>query len=48
MGANPNFPANLDIRPSVQQTAGSDSDRKFDVSAQQEAIREYGIAGRVW
>ncbi|TCD63203.1 hypothetical protein EIP91_005842 [Steccherinum ochraceum] len=50
MGTNPNFPSNLDIRPNAQEivTAESGSDRKFDASAQEEAIREYGIAGRVW
>jgi len=45
--ANPNFPADLDIRPLTHASA-SNSDRKFDASAQEEAIREYGIAGRVW
>ncbi|KAH8101007.1 putative methyltransferase-domain-containing protein [Cristinia sonorae] len=50
MGKNPNFPADLDIRPLVNATTNdsSDADRNFNASAQEEAIREYGIAGRVW
>lgn len=51
MAADPNFPPNLDIHPLVHrdhERTGSGSDRKFDASAQEKAIREYGIAGRVW
>ncbi|THH32254.1 hypothetical protein EUX98_g1931 [Antrodiella citrinella] len=54
MGLNPNFPADLDIRPLTHHddfksdVLPSDFDRKFDASAQEEAIRAYGIAGRVW
>lgn len=46
MPHNPNFPANLDIRPSTRsETHATDA---FDFFSQEEAIREYGIAGRVW
>lgn len=40
---DPNFPSNLNIRP--LHLTPSDSS---DVWKQQEAIRQYGIAGRVW
>ncbi|KAI0091105.1 putative methyltransferase-domain-containing protein [Irpex rosettiformis] len=44
MSANPNFPANLDIKP-----LRVDGDNlAFDEASQAEAIRKYGIAGRVW
>ncbi|KAI0077075.1 hypothetical protein K474DRAFT_1684499 [Panus rudis PR-1116 ss-1] len=43
--ANPNFPPNLAISAS---TRGQTSLKAFDVEAQNEAIRTYGIAGRVW
>ncbi|CAL1717094.1 unnamed protein product [Somion occarium] len=43
---NPNFPPNLDIRPSIL----SEGIAKFvfGTHAQANAIRTYGIAGRVW
>ena len=48
---NSNFPDNLDIRPSILNDIvrqGTDSERVFGVEAQEDAIRLYGIAGRVW
>jgi len=44
--SNPNFPQNLDIRPSVP--LGDAQDETFDFSRQQEDIRVFGIAGKVW
>ncbi|TFK27771.1 hypothetical protein FA15DRAFT_635042 [Coprinopsis marcescibilis] len=40
---NPNFPENLDIKPTR-----NDQELRFGLEAQQDAIRIYGIAGRVW
>lgn len=45
---NPNFPKNLDIRPSKPQGSSSDLGDAFNTLAQEDAIRQYGIAGRVW
>ncbi|KAJ6531968.1 putative methyltransferase-domain-containing protein [Mycena capillaripes] len=45
--SNPNFPQNLDIRPSLPSGDASGSEI-FDFSHQQEAIRIFGIAGKVW
>ncbi|KIP10492.1 hypothetical protein PHLGIDRAFT_231714 [Phlebiopsis gigantea 11061_1 CR5-6] len=47
MAPNPNFPTNLDIKPSHYSDDRSTM-YSFDFAAQEEAIREYGIAGRVW
>jgi len=47
----PNFPLNLDIHPSNQPLVTDsrpDLDANFGSKAQEQAIREYGIAGRVW
>ncbi|KAJ7158574.1 putative methyltransferase-domain-containing protein [Mycena filopes] len=44
---NPNFPQNLDIQPSAPSGPGSSSEA-FDFVHQQEAIRTFGIAGKVW
>ncbi|KAF8206240.1 putative methyltransferase-domain-containing protein [Mycena galopus ATCC 62051] len=44
--ADPNFPQNLDIRPSVP--SGELPDDTFSFIHQQEAIRVFGIAGKVW
>jgi hypothetical protein len=44
---NPNFPANLDIKPSKNAAADSEND-VFGAKAQQNDIQTYGIAGRVW
>jgi hypothetical protein len=44
--SNPNFPQNLDIRPSVP--LGGLESENFDFIHQQEAIRVFGIAGKVW
>ena len=44
MTYNPNFPENLDIKP--LQVEGDNS--AFDESSQTQAIKKYGIAGRVW
>ncbi|KAJ7903317.1 putative methyltransferase-domain-containing protein [Mycena olivaceomarginata] len=46
MHLNPNFPQNLDIRPSVPSE--DDLDEIFDFNHQREAIRVFGIAGKVW
>ncbi|KAI0663827.1 putative methyltransferase-domain-containing protein [Cubamyces menziesii] len=43
---NPNFPSGLDIHP--LGSAVSDSDARFDSVAQEDAIKTYGIAGRIW
>jgi hypothetical protein len=40
--SDPNFPSNLDIRP--LHLTPSDQ----DVWKQQDAIKQYGIAGRIW
>jgi hypothetical protein len=53
---NPNFPVNLDIYPSAipiptHSKIRSDAnqlDAAFGPAAQELAIRQYGIAGRVW
>ncbi|KAI0719402.1 putative methyltransferase-domain-containing protein [Cerioporus squamosus] len=45
-GGDPNFPADLDIHPLVNLS--SDTDARFDSTAQEGAIRTYGIAGRIW
>ncbi|KAF7336761.1 Tumor-related protein [Mycena venus] len=44
--SNPNFPLNLDIRPSAPLGDAPNGD--FDFTHQQEAIRVFGIAGKVW
>ena len=53
--STPNFPLNLDIHPSTQPLVNdnkeripADLDAIFGSKAQERAIREYGIAGRVW
>ncbi|KAJ8503426.1 hypothetical protein ONZ45_g10867 [Pleurotus djamor] len=50
--ANPNFPANLKIEPSVATKSiakdAFDDSWSFDASEQRKAISKYGIAGRVW
>lgn len=51
LAQDPNFPDNLDIRPSILNGVvrqGKYSERVFGVEAQEDAIRLYGIAGRVW
>ncbi|KAJ6576651.1 putative methyltransferase-domain-containing protein [Mycena vulgaris] len=45
--SNPNFPRDLDIRPSLPSGDAPESDN-FDFTHQQEAIRVFGIAGKVW
>ncbi|KAK7682635.1 hypothetical protein QCA50_014435 [Cerrena zonata] len=42
---NPNFPPNLDIKPS---SSSDDTQTTFGTCAQVDSIRTYGIAGRVW
>ncbi|KAI0696899.1 putative methyltransferase-domain-containing protein [Cytidiella melzeri] len=44
MASDPNFPANLDIKP--YRVSGDSFG--FDEASQTETIRKYGIAGRVW
>ncbi|KAF7374747.1 Tumor-related protein [Mycena sanguinolenta] len=44
--SDPNFPHNLDIRPSLP--SGQVPDETFDFIHQQDAIRIFGIAGKVW
>ncbi|KAF8905072.1 hypothetical protein CPB84DRAFT_637208 [Gymnopilus junonius] len=50
--SNLNFPFNLRIHPSSPPTYSSDKclidDTNFGSHAQERAIRQYGIAGRVW
>ena len=43
---DPNFPSGLDIKP--LEILSSDADARFDSTAQEGAIRTYGIAGRIW
>ncbi|KAI0749661.1 hypothetical protein C8Q80DRAFT_1163279 [Daedaleopsis nitida] len=43
---DPNFPPDLDIHP--LPNSSSDADARFDSTAQEGAIRTYGIAGRIW
>ena len=43
---DPNFPADLNIEPLAN--SASDADTRFDSTAQEGAIRTYGIAGRIW
>lgn len=52
---NPNFPLHLDIHPSTIPTVHSATfidartlDTRFGSVAQEAAIIQYGIAGRVW
>ncbi|EMD33888.1 hypothetical protein CERSUDRAFT_159157 [Gelatoporia subvermispora B] len=55
---NPNFPSDLDIKPSSAPEVALSSnvgapdlvsiDERFSTRAQEHTIREYGIAGRVW
>ncbi|OCH88578.1 hypothetical protein OBBRIDRAFT_820134 [Obba rivulosa] len=50
---NPNFPSELDIKPSTATGVYSSAhigtpDERFNALAQEKAIREFGIAGRVW
>ncbi|KAH9928374.1 uncharacterized protein B0H18DRAFT_1001031 [Fomitopsis serialis] len=49
--SNPNFPSELDIKPSSTSLDGKFdhlSDDRFGARAQAQAIETYGIAGRVW
>ncbi|CAA7267042.1 unnamed protein product [Cyclocybe aegerita] len=50
MTPNPNFPANLDIHASTgtHSHLSDHLDTRFGTNAQETAIRQYGIAGRVW
>ncbi|EDR04742.1 uncharacterized protein LACBIDRAFT_330347 [Laccaria bicolor S238N-H82] len=51
LAQDPNFPDNLDIRPSNLNDIArqsTDSERVFGIEAQEDAIRLYGIARRVW
>lgn len=46
---NPNFPENLDIKPSEPSLpAGNADSQLFGAAAQQDAIQKFGIAGKVW
>ncbi|KAJ7104003.1 putative methyltransferase-domain-containing protein [Mycena belliarum] len=45
--SNPNFPQDLNIRPSQPSQEEPDA-ALFDYAHQQEAIRVFGIAGKVW
>lgn len=42
---HPNFPSGLSIRPLVAECG---DEEMFDGASQEDAIGEYGIAGRVW
>lgn len=44
---HPNFPKELDIEPQTLNSKEIEDDA-FGTESQREAIREYGIAGRVW
>ena len=49
MASHPNFPEFLDIAPSqIPNSLPSQLQDTFGSHAQEDAIREYGIAGRVW
>lgn len=52
MSRDPNFPADLDIKPlnASENKYGTVTafDQDFDLQAQKDAIQHYGIAGRVW
>jgi hypothetical protein len=49
MAGHPNFPEFLDIAPSrVPNSLPSQLQDTFGSRAQEDAIRVYGIAGRVW
>ncbi|KAF8348927.1 putative methyltransferase-domain-containing protein [Amanita rubescens] len=49
MASHPNFPEFLDIAPSrIPNTLSTQLHDTFRLHAQEEAIRMYGIAGRVW
>ena len=41
---HPNFPSGLNIRPLVSSL----DENVFDEANQEDAIEQYGIAGRVW
>ncbi|KAF4571278.1 S-adenosyl-L-methionine-dependent methyltransferase superfamily protein [Pleurotus pulmonarius] len=45
---DPNFPEGLQIKPLDSSDQFLESGWSFDASAQKNAIRKYGIAGRVW
>lgn len=48
-GGNPNFPADLNISPSaVSSSALHNLEDAFGQTAQELAILQYGIAGKVW
>lgn len=49
MATHPNFPEFLDIAPSrIPNTLSTQLHDTFRLHVQEEAIRMYGIAGRVW
>ena len=48
--SDPNFPVNLDIHPlHLQPTSDSSTSTSTeDIWKQRDAIKQYGIAGRIW
>jgi hypothetical protein len=45
---DPNFPVNLNISPLHLQPTTDSSTSTEDIWKQQDAIKQYGIAGRIW
>lgn len=45
--ANPNFPLNLDISPSISTDRSSDLEGAGFLD-QESSIRDFGIAGKIW
>ena len=45
---DPNFPVNLDIHPLHLQPTSDSSTSTEDIWKQRDAIKQYGIAGRIW
>lgn len=45
---DPNFPVNLDIYPLHLQPTAETGATEEDIWGQRDAIKQYGIAGRIW
>ena len=45
---DPNFPVNLNISPLHLQPTSNSSTSTEDIWKQRDAIKQYGIAGRIW
>jgi hypothetical protein len=46
--ADPNFPVNLDIYPLHLRPSSGSEETEQDIWKQRDAIKQYGIAGRIW